>query len=79
MVPNEAIQTDGDCQIVFVRGKNYFDKDAAKVFHVRAIRPGTRNGQFTEVVVGVLPGEVVVTKGSGVLRSELLKNNLGEG
>jgi membrane fusion protein, heavy metal efflux system len=79
VVPNEAIQTDGDCQIVFVRDKNYFDKDAAKVFHVRTIRPGARNGQFTEVAVGVLPGEVVATKGSGVLRSELLKNNLGEG
>jgi hypothetical protein len=26
-----------------------------------------------------LPGEVVVTEGSGILRSELLKNNLGEG
>lgn len=79
VVPNEAIQSDGDCQVVFVRDKDYFDKDTAKVFHVRTIRPGTRNGQFTEVAVGLLPGEVVATKGSGVLRSELLKNNLGEG
>jgi hypothetical protein len=26
-----------------------------------------------------LPGEVVVTKGSGILRAELLKGNLGAG
>ena len=30
-------------------------------------------------IAGVLPGEVVATKGSDVLRAELLKNNLGEG
>ncbi len=32
-----------------------------------------------EVIAGLLPGEVVVTKGSGVLRAELLKGNLGAG
>jgi cobalt-zinc-cadmium efflux system membrane fusion protein len=79
VVPNEAIQSDGDCMVVFVRDKNYFEKDAPKVFHVRTIRPGTRSEKFTEVAAGVLPGEVVATKGSGVLRAELLKNNLGEG
>jgi cobalt-zinc-cadmium efflux system membrane fusion protein len=79
VVPNEAIQSDGDCLMVFVRDKHYFDKDAPKVFHVRTIRPGARTDQFTEVAAGLLPGEIVATKGSGGLRSELLKNNLGEG
>jgi len=79
LVPNEAIQSDGDCQLVFVRDRDYFDKDVAKVFHVRTIRSGARSGPFTEIAAGLLPGEIVATKGSGMLRSELLKNNLGEG
>lgn len=43
------------------------------------VRPGVINGDYTEVIAGLLPGEVVVTKGSGVLRAELLKGNLGAG
>jgi cobalt-zinc-cadmium efflux system membrane fusion protein len=49
------------------------------VFHVRTVRVGPRNGEFTEILAGVLPGEVVAAKGSDVLRAELLKNSLGEG
>jgi cobalt-zinc-cadmium efflux system membrane fusion protein len=79
IVPNEAIQSDGDCQVVFVRDKDFLEKDTAKVFHVRTIRSATRSGQFTEVAAGLWPGEIVATKGSGALRAELLKNNLGEG
>jgi len=79
-VPNEAIHWEGCCHVVFVRDKGYFDsKDSPKVFHVRTVRPGTRNGTFTEIIAGVLPGEVLATKGSDVLRAELLKNSLGEG
>ena len=43
------------------------------------MRPGAVMGEFTEVIAGLLPGEVVVTKGSGILRAELLKGNLGAG
>jgi cobalt-zinc-cadmium efflux system membrane fusion protein len=66
-----------------VRDKRYFDKDSPKVFHVRTVRVGGEsekfNEKFTEILAGVLPGEVVATKGSDVLRAELSKNNLGEG
>ncbi len=80
VVPNEAIHWEGDCHVVFVRDKGFFDsKDSPKVFHIRTVRLGARNGKFTEVVAGVLPGEVVAAKGSDVLRAELLKNSLGEG
>ncbi|MFT3879705.1 MAG: hypothetical protein QM703_08595 [Gemmatales bacterium] len=41
-VPNDAVQWEGDCFVVFVRDKNYFKKDAPKFFHVRTVRPGTR-------------------------------------
>lgn len=79
-VPNEAVHGEGCCHVVFVRDKGYFDsKDSPKVFHVRTVRLGARAGRLTEIVAGVLPGEVVATKGSDVLRAELLKNNLGEG
>ena len=79
-VPSEAIHWEGCCHVVFVRDKGYFDgKDSPKVFHLRTVRLGAGNGEFTEILAGVLPGEVVATKGSDVLRAELLKNNLGEG
>jgi len=80
VVPAEAIHWEGCCHLVFVRDKGYFDKpDSPKVFHVRTVRLGTSSEKATEIIAGVLPGEVVATKGSDVLRAELLKNNLGEG
>ena len=79
VVPSEAVQWEGDCHVIFVRDKNYEKKGAPKVFHTRTVRPGAIDGNVTEIIAGVLPGERVVTRGSGLLRSELLKNNLGEG
>lgn len=79
VVPNEAVHWEGDCFVAFVRDKNFLAEDAPKVFHVRKVRIGTKDAQHTEVIAGVLPGEVVATRGSGTLRAELLKNNLGEG
>ncbi len=78
VVPNEAVHWEGDCFVVFVRDKNFLEKDAPKVFHVRKVRIGVKDAENTEVIAGVLPGEVIATKGSGTLRAELLKNNLGE-
>jgi RND family efflux transporter MFP subunit len=80
VVPNEAVHWEGCCHVVFVRDKGSFDSDESyKVFHVRTVRLGVKNEKFTEVLAGVLPGEVVATQGSDVLRAQLLKNNLGEG
>jgi RND family efflux transporter MFP subunit len=80
VVPNEAVHWEGCCHVVFVRDKGFFDSDeSSKVFHVRTVRLGAKNEKFTEILAGVLPGEVVATKGSDVLRAQLLKNNLGEG
>jgi cobalt-zinc-cadmium efflux system membrane fusion protein len=79
VVPSEAVQWEGDCHVVFVRDRNFEDRDAPKVFYTRTVRPGARDGDLTEIIAGVLPGERVVTHGAGLLRSELLKNNLGEG
>jgi cobalt-zinc-cadmium efflux system membrane fusion protein len=80
VVPSEAVQWDGSCHVVFVRDRRFFDKKDPKFFfHTRTVRPGVRDSKYTEIIVGVLPGEAVAAKGSGVLRSQLLKNNLGAG
>jgi cobalt-zinc-cadmium efflux system membrane fusion protein len=79
VVPNSAVHWDGCCQLVFVRDKDYFKDGGFKVFHVRTVRTGARDHRDTEILVGLLPGEVVAAGGSGVLRAELLKSKLGEG
>ncbi len=81
VVPNQAVHWEGCCQIVFVRDKNYFDgpHESPKIFHVRTVRLGVKTEKYTEVIAGVLPGEVVAVKGSDVLQAQLLKNNLGAG
>lgn len=80
VVPDSAIHWEGCCNVVFVRNKDYFaSPESPKVFHVRQVRVGVKNGTFTEIISGILPGEVVATQGSDVLRAQLLKNSLGEG
>lgn len=63
-VPVDALQSDGDCQVVFVRDKNFLKKDSFKVFHARQVRVGARNDTHVELLAGVLPGEVVAKKGA---------------
>ena len=71
-VPNEAIQWEGCCHIVFVRLSD-------EIFQTRKVQLGARDSHYTEIIVGVLPGEIVATAGSHVLKSEILKSNLGAG
>jgi len=79
-IPAEASHWEGCCQIAFVRHKNYFsESDFTKLFHVRSIRLGATFQGRTEVIAGLLPGEVVAVEGSDVLRAQLLKNGLGAG
>lgn len=73
VVPTEAVLSDDGCQIVFVRHKDYFRTDGPKEFFVRTVRTGARQGTNTEIIAGVLSGEVVVTKGSSRLLRELKK------
>lgn len=77
-VPNAAVQWDGCCHVVFVRDKDYLTSEY-KLFHVRKVRVGVRCETTTEIIAGVLPGELVVTKGSGLMLNELLRSELGEG
>ena len=79
VVPRDAVQSTSDAHFVFVRDRNYLKDEAPKVFHVRQVRIGASDEKFVELLAGVLPGEVVATKGSGVLLAQLLKSNLGAG
>jgi cobalt-zinc-cadmium efflux system membrane fusion protein len=79
VVPSEAVHWDGTCHVVFVRDKNYFQPEAPKFFHVRSVRPGVKQDGMTEIIAGLLPGEVIASKNSTVLEAQLLKGNLGAG
>jgi cobalt-zinc-cadmium efflux system membrane fusion protein len=72
VLPQEAIQWEGCCYVVFVR-------ESPTVFRVRKVRLGTRLGSEREVLAGASLGEVVVSAGSAVLKSEILKHRLGAG
>ena len=78
-VPIDALQWEGDCNVIFVRDKNFEKPGVPKVFHVRQVRPGARDDRHVELLAGVLPGEIVAAYGSAALRGELLKGNLGAG
>jgi len=78
-VPKEAVQWEGCCIIVFVRNANFLKPDSPKFFSVRKVRIGIRDDNQVEILAGLLPGELVVKQGSGLLLSELLKGSLGEG
>jgi cobalt-zinc-cadmium efflux system membrane fusion protein len=78
-VPSEAVHWDGDCQIVFVRDKDFLREGAPKFFHIRKVRVGVKSSGWTEILVGLLPGEVIASKNSVVLEAQLLKSNLGAG
>jgi cobalt-zinc-cadmium efflux system membrane fusion protein len=79
VVPNEAIHWEGDCHIVFVQDRSFLKVGAPKVFHTRTVRLGVRDHKQTEIIAGLMPGEVVAARGSAALRAELLRGSLGEG
>lgn len=72
VVPSDAVQWEGCCYVAFVRLSD-------TVFQTRKLRIGATVNGLTEVIIGVLPGEAVVSQGSHVLKSEILKSNLGAG
>lgn len=71
-VPSEAVQTDGCCQLVFVRQSD-------TVYEPRKVLLGSSAGGFVEVLRGLAEGEPVVTVGSFLMKTEILKRNIGAG
>jgi len=71
LIPDSALQTDGENQVVFVA----LDGDK---FEKRTVSLGEERLGRVQVVDGLKPGERVVTEGSFILKSEMLKGELGE-
>jgi cobalt-zinc-cadmium efflux system membrane fusion protein len=72
LVPREAVQWEGCCNVVFVR-------QSETVYKPRKVHLGPPNGAFYEVRGGIGAGELVVTQGSFLLKTEILKGNIGAG
>jgi cobalt-zinc-cadmium efflux system membrane fusion protein len=71
VIPDTALQTEEDNQIVFVvLNGNKFQK--------RQVKLGMEQRGRVQVLEGLKVGEKVVTDGSFILKSELLKGELGE-
>ena len=71
VIPDRAIQTDEDRQVVFVA------LDANR-FQKRVVKLGMEQHGRAQIIEGLKPGERVVTEGSFILKSEMLKGELGE-
>jgi len=71
LIPDEALQTDGEHQIVFVA----LDGDK---FEKRVVKLGEEQQGRVQVLAGLNAGEKVATEGSFILKSEMLKGELGE-
>lgn len=72
VVPEAAVQWEGCCNVVFV-------KTSASVFEPRKVHLGIGTGTFYEILSGVREGEEVVTQGSFLLKTEILKGSIGAG
>jgi RND family efflux transporter MFP subunit len=71
VIPDTAIQTDEDKQVIFVAlDGNRFEK--------RPVKLGMEQHGRAQVLEGLKVGEKVVTEGSFILKSEMLKGELGE-
>jgi len=71
-VPSAALQRDGETDLVFVRR-------ADGAFEARPVRPGIHAAEYTEIRAGVRAGEEVVTTGSHLLKSEIVRSRLAGG
>jgi len=72
VVPREAVQWDGCCNVVFV-------EESRGVYQPRKLRIGSETAQECVVLAGLVPGERVVTTGSYLLKTEILKGSIGAG
>lgn len=71
-VPLDSVQSDGCCQLVFVR-------QADDLFTPRKVRLGASGGGYVEVLRGLSDGEAIVTAGSFLMKTEILKGSIGAG
>jgi multidrug efflux pump subunit AcrA (membrane-fusion protein) len=71
LIPDSALQTEGEDQIVFVAlDGNKFEK--------RTVKIGDEQQGRVRVLEGLKAGDKIATEGSFILKSEMLKGQLGE-
>ncbi|MDY6863174.1 MAG: efflux RND transporter periplasmic adaptor subunit [Thermodesulfobacteriota bacterium] len=71
-IPKEALLHDEGNQFVFKKMKgNYFIR--------RRVITGKDFGPFIEIIQGVVPDEEIVTSGSFILKSDVLRSKMGAG
>lgn len=71
LIPDSALETDGENQIVFVAlDGNKFEK--------RVVKLGMEQSGRVQILDGLKVGERIVTRGGFILKSEMLKGQLGE-
>jgi cobalt-zinc-cadmium efflux system membrane fusion protein len=72
VVPKTAVQRHEGSAVLFVR-------KAAALFEPRRVSVGRKEGPWYEITNGLEPGEPVVTTGSFLLKTELMKGAIGAG
>jgi cobalt-zinc-cadmium efflux system membrane fusion protein len=73
LVPVDALQRMKDGDALFVPG------DAEGEFKLVPVAAGTKKNGQVEILSGLAPGDAIVVAGAFVLKSELLRGELGEG
>lgn len=73
VIPSSAVQRIGDRMVVFIPKEG---EDGA--FLVRDVELGAENEGYHRVLNGLKLGDKVVTKGSFILKTQLMKGELGE-
>lgn len=74
VVPKEAVQWEGCCNVAFVRAD-----EEGLVFRPARLTLGFDGGDRYEVLDGLRAGDVVVTRGSFILKNEIRKDAIGAG
>lgn len=72
LVPKEAVQNDGDCSLVFV-------SPSTDAFQARKVQLGVAYESGYEILAGLSPGDKVATTGSFLLKTEVLRGQIGAG
>lgn len=72
LVPKTAVQWDGCCNMVFI-------KKSDTLFIPKKVKLDHEKENFFIVHSGLTPGQEVVTTGSFLLKTEILKGNIGAG
>jgi len=72
LVPKDAVQWEGCCNVVFVR-------ESVSRFRPRKVQIADGPGSYYNVIHGLTHGEEIVVNGSFLLKTELKKTSIGAG